>query len=203
MITKKTIISILGTIVFLLLPVIASSAQTIEAKVAKVMDGDTIRLEYQGSVPGVKRYKDGTVAVRLRGVDARELSQPYGRESKSQLEGQALGKIVRVQVMDIDRYGRIVGYVYVNGLNVNLEQIRNGYAWAYTEYLDRPYASEFYEAEKEAEVKSWACGETQIQYHRGSTGRGKDGESLLRTSVFYRGAEAPQEEVPWALAPPA
>ncbi|MEM3647082.1 MAG: thermonuclease family protein [Thermofilum sp.] len=125
-------------------------ARTIEGKVVRVPDGDTIRLELPYSVPGVRTYKDGTIAVRLRGVDAPELSQPYGRESKAHLEGLVLGKTVRVEIKDIDRYGRIVGYVWVNGTNVNLEQVRKGYAWAYAEYLDRPYASEFYEAEKEA-----------------------------------------------------
>lgn len=125
-------------------------ARTIEARVVRVPDGDTIRLEPPYSIPGVRTYKDGTIAVRLRGVDAPELSQPYGRESKAHLEGLVLGKTVRVEIKDIDRYGRIVGYVRVNGTNVNLEQVRKGYAWAYAEYLDRPYASEFYEAENEA-----------------------------------------------------
>jgi endonuclease YncB( thermonuclease family) len=43
--------------------------------------------------------------------------------------------------------------VYVNGLNVNLEQVKRGYAWVYLEFLDRPYVSEFYSAEKEARSK--------------------------------------------------
>ncbi len=58
-----------------------------------------------------------------------------------------------VKVVDIDRYGRIAGYIYVGNVLINLEQVKAGYAWAYTQYLDRPYASEFYNAEKEAREK--------------------------------------------------
>jgi endonuclease YncB( thermonuclease family) len=43
--------------------------------------------------------------------------------------------------------------VYLNGKNINLEQVKAGFAWAYAQFLDRPYASEFYNAEKEARKK--------------------------------------------------
>lgn len=62
-------------------------------------------------------------------------------------------KIVRLEIKDIDRCERVVAIAWVCGKNINLEQIKRGYAWAYKEYLDRPYASEFYEAEKEARKK--------------------------------------------------
>ncbi len=45
--------------------------------------------------------------------------------------------------MDIDRYKRPVGIVSLNNRNINLEIIKEGYAWAYREYLRGPYASEF------------------------------------------------------------
>ena len=61
--------------------------------------------------------------------------------------------MVKLDVKDIDEYGRAVAFVYVGSLNVNLEQVKRGFAWAYREYLDTPYASEFYLAEKEARNK--------------------------------------------------
>ncbi len=57
---------------------------------------------------------------------------------------------MEVKAKDIDRYKRIVGYVYLGQTNINLKMVEAEYAWAYTKFLDRPYASEFYEAEKEA-----------------------------------------------------
>jgi endonuclease YncB( thermonuclease family) len=101
-------------------------------------------------INGAKLHKDGTISVRLRGVDAPEKDQAYGMEAKESLKELIGRKTVKLDIKDIDRYGRVVAYVFVNGVNVNLEQVKRGYAWAYTEYLDRPYASEFYEAEKQA-----------------------------------------------------
>ena len=36
----------------------------------------------------------------------------------------------------VDRYGRIVGRVYVDGLDVNAVLVRGGYAWVYRKYSD-------------------------------------------------------------------
>lgn len=128
------------------------NAEEFSGVVIKVFDGDTIRVVPDTFVTGVKVYKDGSVSVRLRGIDAPEKAQPYGMEAKEYLKGLVLRKKVRVQVIDIDRYGRIDGYVYVGSLNVNLEMVKSGYAWAYEKYLDRPYASEFYSAERDARM---------------------------------------------------
>jgi micrococcal nuclease len=64
-----------------------------------------------------------------------------------------LGKKVRLEIIDIDRYRRMVGIVYLDGKNVNEEMVRLGLAWAYRRYLDAPYASEFIGAEEEAREK--------------------------------------------------
>ena len=56
-----------------------------------------------------------------------------------------------VDVVTIDRYKRTVGIVSLSGRNINTEMIKEG--WAYTEYLKRPYTSEYINAEKEARAK--------------------------------------------------
>ena len=48
-------------------------------------------------------------------------------------------KTVKLDIKDIGRYSTLSVYVFVGSLNVNLEQVKRGLAWAYTEYLDRPY----------------------------------------------------------------
>jgi len=140
-------------IFFLLTFLISSFSYALEVSgiVVRVLDGDTIHFLTGERLPTqIKVHKDGTVSVRFRGIDAPEKDQPYGLESKENLKNLIENKKVKIEIKDIDRYGRVAGYVYLNGKNINLEQVKQGYAWAYTEFLDRPYASEFYEAEKEA-----------------------------------------------------
>lgn len=80
------------------------------------------------------------------------LTLPKQRRSAIGLAESAKQK-VRVDIMDIDRYKRMVGIVYLDSRNINVEMVKEGYAWAYREYLQRPYASEFLDAEKEARTK--------------------------------------------------
>jgi micrococcal nuclease len=60
---------------------------------------------------------------------------------------------VRVKLTRDRTYGREVCLIEYEGLDVNLEMVRRGYAWAYREYLKSPYASEYIGAEKQARAK--------------------------------------------------
>jgi micrococcal nuclease len=40
--------------------------------------------------------------------------------------------------------------IYKDSMNINLEMVKAGYAWAYRQYLKRPYTSEYIDAETEA-----------------------------------------------------
>ncbi len=44
------------------------------------------------------------------------------------------GKQVMVEYQERDRYGRIVGKVWVNGIDACLEQVKAGVAWYYKKY---------------------------------------------------------------------
>lgn len=148
----NNLLVLLLTLIAVFVSCISYAGDTIiTGTVKRVLDGDTIHL-MSDSIPivGAKTHKDGTVSVRFRGIDAPEKRQPFGLEAKANLENLIEQKTVKIAVKDIDRYGRIAGYVYLNNKNINLEQVKAGYAWAYSEYLDRPYASEFYKAERQA-----------------------------------------------------
>jgi endonuclease YncB( thermonuclease family) len=121
--------------------------------VTEIIDGDTFYCIPKEKVTGVRIHKDGSISVRLYGIDAPEKDQPYGTEARNSLKELVKEKTVRLDVKDIDKYGRAVALVYVGSLNVNLEQVKRGFAWAYLEYLDSPYVSEYYSAEKEARSK--------------------------------------------------
>jgi endonuclease YncB( thermonuclease family) len=69
--------------------------------------------------------------IRLQGIDAPEKAQPYGNASRKHLASLVAGKTVTVQWYKHDRYGRIVGTVFVEGRDVDLEQLKAGMAWFY------------------------------------------------------------------------
>ena len=99
-------------------------ADVLVGEVVGVTDGDTLTLLVDRE----------PVKIRLAQIDAPEKGQPYGKRAKSELSRMAFGKRARVEIVDVDRYGRTVGEVHVDGLHVNREMVRLGYAWAYTEY---------------------------------------------------------------------
>ena len=61
-----------------------------------------------------------------------------------------MGKDVRLEILDIDKYRRMVSMVWLDDRNINLEMVREGYAEAFIEYLKPPYRDSFLEAEREA-----------------------------------------------------
>lgn len=143
---------ILIWLLLLLLLAIPSHAvlRSVEGTVTKVSDGDTITVV---TAEGTK------LKTRLYGIDAPEIrhgkkpGQPFGEDAKRALVAKVLGKKVRLDIIDVDRYKRMVAMVYLNGKNVNEQMVRLGLAWAYRRYLDTPYASEFIGAEKKAREK--------------------------------------------------
>ena len=103
----------------------------VDATVERVIDGDTIRVRVQG-----KQY-----TVRLIGVDTPETKHPtqavqfFGREAsaftKAALEGKTV-LLAKDRTGDtVDRYGRLLRYVLLDGDNFNARLIREGYAHAY------------------------------------------------------------------------
>jgi endonuclease YncB( thermonuclease family) len=102
----------------------ALSAPLLIGKVIHVSDGDTIKI-----------LVDHTqIKVRLAEIDAPELHQAYGRKSKQYLGNLVFGKVVTVEQVDIDRYGRTVGKVYLGKRYVNADMVKSGYAWFYRKY---------------------------------------------------------------------
>lgn len=102
--------------------------------VVRVIDGDTIEIDYQGEITD----------VRLIGVDTPETVHPgkpvelYGKEAAMFLKNLLLGESVylRFDEDSRDRYGRMLAYLYraPDGLFVNLEIVRQGYGHAYTQF---------------------------------------------------------------------
>jgi endonuclease YncB( thermonuclease family) len=49
-----------------------------------------------------------------------------------------MGKTVKVQEIDVDRYDRVVGVVTVGDLVLNKHLLECGYAWLYDRYCKKP-----------------------------------------------------------------
>lgn len=92
----------------------------------KVNDGDTITVTYKNSKKQVK--------VRLYGIDAPELAQPYGQESRKHLHSLLSGGNIVIKDEGTDTYGRVLGTLYINQTNINLQMVKDGYAWHYKQY---------------------------------------------------------------------
>lgn len=124
-------------------------------KIISISDGDTITL----LVPDGASFKQ--VKVRLGEIDTPESAQPYGARAKQTLSDLAFGKQARVIEQDRDRYGRTVGRVYVGGVDVNAEMIRQGAAWAYRQYLKDQSLLTLEQQAKAAKRGLWALPEAQ------------------------------------------
>lgn len=89
-----------------------------------VYDGDTVLVDAAG-----KKTK-----IRLYGIDAPELSQEFGDKSRALLSRLIEKKKVTVSVTGEDKYGRLIGVVFVDGMDVNALMLKNGAAWHYKDY---------------------------------------------------------------------
>ena len=123
-----------------------ATAATIEGRVVSVSDGDTVtELTAEN-----RQFK-----IRLSGIDAPEKKQPFGMRAKQTLSRQVFGQPVTVEWTKTDRYGRIVGKIEIGGVDANLEQVREGSAWVYTQYLrELPAADQARYLEAEQLAKS-------------------------------------------------
>lgn len=105
-----------------------AAAATFSGKVVGVSDGDTITV----------LVNRAPVKVRLYGIDCPESHQAYGTQAKKATSALAFGKVVCVEAIDHDRYGRTVGVVTLPGkVNLNQELVKQGMAWWYREYAPK------------------------------------------------------------------
>lgn len=99
----------------------------LEARVSKILDGDTFTLS------GHSRR------IRVWGLDAPEWNHRGGSAATAAMRGLISGKTLRCQVRDIDRYGRYVGQCFLpDGRDITAEMIRLGVAREYC-YFSRNY----------------------------------------------------------------
>ena len=113
-------------------------AEEIVGRVVRVADGDTITVLTAGNMQE---------KIRFHGIDAPEKDQAFGQKSKQRLSDYVFGKDVTVTWKSKDKYGRILGTVWLGSTDINLQMLRDGYAWHYKRFDSNPtYAAAELEA---------------------------------------------------------
>jgi endonuclease YncB( thermonuclease family) len=151
--------------IFILITILLVRSPSIagEIRVVRVTDGDTIKVAVDHM----------EVIVRLVGIDAPERSrkknepgQPYSRKPAKHLASLVLKKTITIKEYGTDRYKRILGVVFVNGKNANLEMVKAGLAEVYRGKQPRYFNVKIYQdAESEAKKAKrgmWIKGDKYI-----------------------------------------
>jgi endonuclease YncB( thermonuclease family) len=138
MVKSITSVICLALIFILVLP---CPAWAWSGKVISVADGDTITVLHE------KRPE----RIRLYGIDCPEKRQPFGKKAKKFTSELVFGKIVEIDPVDTDRYGRNVAFVRVENVTLNEELIKKGLAWVYERYCKLPVCNDRWDGlEREA-----------------------------------------------------
>ena len=117
----------------------------VRGRCVAVVDGDTIKALAAGNE---------LLRVRLSWIDAPEKSQAFGQRSKQHLSELVFGREVELHTHGLDRYGRTLAVVMLDGVDINLEQVRSGMAWCYTRYLSEAPA-DIQASYQQAETGAW------------------------------------------------
>ncbi len=105
----------------------APHANHFYGRVNRVLDGDSLRFV----------STDGrTIEVRLAEIDTPEKGEPFADVARRRLQQLALDRDVAVEYFDGDKYGRLVGRVYVADTWVNAELVREGLAVVYRHFVE-------------------------------------------------------------------
>ena len=106
----------------------AAPRADIQGVVTHVSDGDSLSVTPAGQPP---------IVVRLSDIDAPEICQQGGAEARQALVELALNKPATLRTVGRDSYGRVLGVVTVDGVNLGVRMVEEGHAWSNRTRNDR------------------------------------------------------------------
>jgi micrococcal nuclease len=128
-------------------------------KVTEVVDGDTIKVSMNGSIE----------TLRIIGLDTPETLDPrkpvqcFGKEASNKAKAFLTGKTVTLEADSTqgerDKYGRLLRYIFLDGIDYGKTMISEGYAHEYTYKLPYKYQTAYKAAQASAEANKlglWA-----------------------------------------------
>ena len=171
----------------------SARAEEFQGKVVGVADGDTITV----------LRDQRPVKIRFEAVDAPEKDQPFGTQAKLFTSGLVFAKSVTVRVATTDKYGRTVGWVFVEGKSVNEALLRAGLAWHYTHYNKSPALARLEAEAKAARRGLWADASPTPpwNFRRAKRGQGPAPEATPASRPGRSGADPTRTPVPSAVGP--
>jgi micrococcal nuclease len=116
----------------------------------KFLDNQVVKFLDESDFGVVERVIDGDTVVvsnnthvRLLGINTPEKGEFYYQEAKDFLANLTLNKTIKLEYgkEKKDLYGRTLAYIILDGKNINIEQVRNGFANLYI-YNNDKYTNE-------------------------------------------------------------
>jgi len=138
---SRLFILFLFTLIF-----IAAHALAWSGKVVGVSDGDTISVLHDGKAE----------KIRLYGIDCPEKGQAFGAKAKKFTSNKVFGKIVEVDPVTTDRYGRTIAWVNFDGQSLNEALLSAGFAWHYKKYSSERHLAQLEDASRQNKLGLWA-----------------------------------------------
>jgi endonuclease YncB( thermonuclease family) len=120
---------------------------SVKGRVVKIVDGDT----YDLLLP------DGTLRIRMEGIDAPEKGMAYYHAAKNYLGALCSGKVIRAEYQKTDRYGRCLAKSYLpDGTELSASMLAAGMAWHYKKYNQEAYLDRLERQARKARKGLWA-----------------------------------------------
>lgn len=116
-------------------------------KCVRIVDGDTVL---------VLNAKHEMTRICLASIDAPEPKQPFSDAARSACGELCPGKNCEIHETGKDRFGRVLAFVVVDGVNVNAELIRRGLAWHYRQFSKDSELQQLEDSARESKAGLWS-----------------------------------------------
>jgi micrococcal nuclease len=100
----------------------------IKSAVTRVIDGDTIEVNIEGAVYKLRYIGMNTPELNSIDTNTRNIAVQAADKNRELVNGKTVE--LEKDISETDQYGRLLRYVYINGVMVNAEMVRLGYAQA-------------------------------------------------------------------------
>ena len=127
---------------------IFSFAQLKSYKVVGIIDGDTIEV--------LDLASNNNIRIRLAEIDCPEKGQNFGTKAKNYTSSQVFNKLVKINIIDTDRYGRSIAKVYYSNKYLSEELVKNGLAIVYRKYSSNQKLLDFQFNAKVKKLGIWS-----------------------------------------------
>lgn len=144
--------------------------EKLDGRIVRISDGDNLIADVSGF---------GRLNVRLAHIDAPEIDQPGGVESKRELARLLGGGIAQFRLLYRDQYARPVAVVWLENAVINEEMVRLGHAWMYERFIPSSYRPRYRSLMNRRNDPDPGCGDLTLpRFRHGSGVRDQQGGSV-------------------------